>query len=167
MRKRIALLAALLLALCGCTRGETMDPVLFCDTFNRRVPAELRLHEQDALFREEGEMLFLSEGVLVRLLTNEDSIVHTAVVTAQTSEQDRLLQTAQTAFAVLAQPLGEQAPEGLEDAVRSAGADVQTIRTNRFTYLIYALPEAVSVMQINSLYSPLPPQPTLRRSAAE
>ena len=86
-------------------------------------------------------------------------------MTAPVSKQDVLLQTAQTAFSVLAEPLGERTPAALADAIRSAGTDVQTICTRRFVYLIYGLPEALTVVQINSLYSPpLPEQPTLRLS---
>ncbi len=164
MRKWL-ILCAIPLLLCGCTRGEKMDPVLFCGAFNRRVPPQMRLHEQDALLRGEGEMLLWTDGVLLRLLTNADSAVHTAVVTAPASAQSVLLEAVKTAFTVLAEPLGEDAPASLEDAIRSAGTDVQMIRTRRFVYLIYGLPEALTVMQINSLYSPaLPEQPTLRRS---
>ncbi len=165
MRKWWMLLCIPLL-LCGCERGEQVDPVLFCAQFNRRA-AHLHVREEDALYRGDGEMMLWADGICMRLLTNEDSAVHTVVITSPVTRRDDLLEAAETAFGVLSSPLGEQLPADLPQAIRNAGTNVQTIRTQRFVYLVFALPECVSVMQINSSYSPLPERPTLRRPESE
>ncbi len=162
MRKWMLLLA-LPLCLCGCERGTLMDPVLFCEAYNR-VAAQ-PIVESDAYLRAENEVMLFSEETVVRLKMNVDGAIHTAVVTgAPTSETTDV---AENAFAVLAQPFSETAPLSLIEQSKECDPSVQTAETKRFFYAVYRDADSVTFVQINRLLSSIPVLPSLRPSGSE
>ena len=147
------------LCLASCQREVSMDPVLFCAGFNARSQT-LQLHEADAYLRGEGEVVLFCEAGLVRLQTDDNGAVHTAVVTGKRS--DALSAFTIDAFAVLADPLDEEVPQQLHALLQSADRSVRSVETKRFWYFVYAADGVITAVQMNRLSVSLPVQPSLR-----
>ena len=163
MRKLVLLLLAVPLLLCGCERETLTDPVLFCDGYNRIAAQPIR--ESDAYLRSEHEMLLFTGGTVVRLLTNADGAIHTAVVTGTASQETAAV--AGNAFAVLAQPFSENVPDAVVAQCSEQALSVRTEQTKRFFYAVYRDGDTVTAVQKNLLLSSIPVQPSLRRSEPE
>ncbi len=160
MRKLVLLLLAVPMLLCGCERETLTDPVLFCDGYNRIATQPIR--ESDAYLRSENELLLFTGGTVVRLLTNADGAIHTAVVTGTASRETAAV--AENAFAVLAQPLSENVPDAVVAQCREQALSVRSEQTKRFFYAVYRDGDTVTAVQKNLLLSSIPVQPSLRRS---
>lgn len=157
--KKAVTAGLLCLCLAGCQREAVIDPVLFCRDFNARS-GEAQLREQDAYLRGEGEVVLFADAGLVRLQTDENGAVHTAVVTGNRS--DALYRFAADAFSVLAKPLSEDVPQAFRDALVREDRSVQSVETKRFQYYIYASDGIVTAVQSNRLSVSLPVLPSLR-----
>ena len=158
MRKRILYLLAIPFLLWGCERETLTDPVLFCEAYNRAAAHPIR--EADAYLRTENEFLFFTEGTAVRLVTNEDGAIHTAVVTGSISETTASV--AGNAFAVLAKPFTETVPQTVLAQCGEQALCVQTQETKRFFYAVFREGDTVTAVQKNLLLSSIPVQPSLR-----
>lgn len=163
MRKWIWVLCLLPLALCACEREPLTDPVLFCAAYNRISAQPIR--ESDAYLRSENEFLLYAGDTLVRLRTNEDGAIHTAVVTGKPSQETAAV--AENAFTVLAGALGDDVPQDVIAQCAEPALSVRTAETKRFTYAVYRDRETVTIVQTNRLLSSLPVQPSLRPEGSE
>lgn len=164
MRKRLlSVLIALPLLLCACERETLTDPVLFCESYNRIAPQPIS--ETDAYLRSENEFLLFTGETLIRLKTNEDGAIHTAVVTGKGS--DETASVAQYAFTALAQPFSEAVPQSVTAQCTQQSLSVWTAETKRFYYAVYRDEESVTIVQTNRQLSSIPVLPSLRPSESE
>ena len=163
MRKRILLLLAVPLLLCGCEREALTDPVLFCEGYNRIAARPIR--ETDAYLRAQDEMLLFAGETLVRLKWNEDGAIGTAVVTGTASQETATV--ARDAFTVLAQPFDEDVPSDVIAQCIEPDLSVQTAETKRFYYAVYGDGENVTIVQTNRLLSSIPVLPSLCPAGSE
>ena len=104
-------------------------------------------------------------GTVVRLLTNADGAIHTAVVTGTASQETAAV--AGNAFAVLAQPFSERVPQSVSALCASPEPTVQTAQTKRFYYAVFRDGETVTAVQTNRLLSSIPVLPSLRSSGSQ
>lgn len=159
--RRIMLVLLPLVLLCGCVRSEKTDLVLFCKEFNDRAE-NIKISEHDAMRRNESEILLTAGNVLIRLQTEEDGAISTAVLTASGSDAHTLRSVAETAFTVLAQPLAESVPETILNAIEQKNEQIVQADTPYFRYLLYGTRDAITVQQIALLQVSLSDPPSLR-----
>lgn len=161
MRKIAVWLLLPIVVLSGCVRSEKTDVVLFCKEFNARS-AQTEIAESDAMRRSENEILLTAGEVLIRLRTEEDGAVSTAILTADAKHRQALAGAARTAFSVLADPLGDSVPETFLSAVEQGNPQIVQADTPYFRYLLYGNEEAITVQQIALLQVSLSAPPSLR-----
>lgn len=163
MRKKVLLLLLLPLLLCGCEREPLSDPVLFCEGYNRVASQPIR--ESDAFLRSDHEFLLYAGDTLIRLITNEDGAIQTAVVTGKASEETSSV--AWNAFTVLAQLFSDPVSQTVATQCTERTLSVWTEETKRFYYTVYRDGETVTAVQTNLLLSSIPVLPALRPSESE
>lgn len=163
MRKWVLVICILPLLLCGCEREPLTDPVLFCKLYNRASPQPIR--ETDVYLRSRNEFLLFSGQTLIRLRTNEDGAVDTAVVTGKASRETA--EVVRNTFAVLAQPFADEVPPDVLAQCAQPALSVQSAQTKRFVYAVYRDGETVTAVQVNRLLTSLPDPPSLRPSESE
>lgn len=160
MRKGILLVLVMTFCLCGCEREALTDPVLFCESYNRIASTPIK--ETDTFLRGDSEFLLYAGETLVRLKTNEDGAIHTAIVTGKVSPETASV--ARNTFTVLAQPMNDAVPQTVTEQCAQQDVSVQTAESKRFGYAVYRDGETVTAVQVNLLLSSLPVQPSLRLS---